>query len=104
MEVKVLGVHPVDDAPEPCALIEVAIDNADDFDWGAVTQEVDGQPRDNWQAPWDEQPLDKEERRWAFFFHYLDDGKPLLTADGPVKLPKSTPRPKHLKAIKYEEP
>jgi hypothetical protein len=104
MAVKVLGVHAVEDAPEPCALIEVEIDEGADFDWGSVTQEVDGQPRENWQAPWDERPLDKEERRWALFFHYLDSRKPLLTPGGPVKVPQPTPRPAHLQNLEYDPP
>jgi hypothetical protein len=102
MALVIKGVHEVE-APEPCWLLEVEVDDSD-FDWGQVTQEADGQPRDNWQVPWDERPLDSDEHRWAFFFHYLDLKKPLLTSDGPVNLPKPSPRPAHLKEIQYEEP
>src|SRR5436190_4802503 len=103
MAIQITGVHQVK-APEPCWLIECEIDNLDQFDWDEVTQEIPRQPRDNWQVPWDERPLDKDNRRWAFFFHYLDCDKPLLTAEGPIKLPRPTPLPKHLKHIKYEQP
>ena len=96
------GVHEVE-APEPCWLLEATVDDPD-IDWGEVTQEIPGKPRSDWQAVWDERPLDDQSRRWAFFFHYLDLTKPLLTPDGPVVVPKPTPVPKHLKHIEYDEP
>ena len=67
MRFAVRGVHPVD-APEPCHLIEAELADAEDFDWGEVTQEDATQPRENWQVAYDEQPLDNDERCWAFFF------------------------------------
>jgi hypothetical protein len=97
------GVHPVE-APEPCHLIEAELTQGDSFDWGNVTQEVPGQPRTNWQVPWDERPLDKAETRWVFFFHYLDLERPLLTPESPVELPAETPLPQHLTGIEYESP
>lgn len=103
MRFTIRGVHPVE-AAEPCHLIEVELSDAEGFDWGQVTQEDATQLRDNWQVPYDEQPLDDDERRWAFFFHYLDLSKPLLTPAGPVKLPAPTPRPKHLDSAEYIEP
>ena len=58
MELRLIGVYLLD-APEPCHLIEIEFANdASDFDWGEVTQEISGQPRDNWQVPWDEQRVD----------------------------------------------
>jgi hypothetical protein len=75
-----------------------------DYDWGAITQEVPGQPEDNWQVPYDEQPLDKPENSWVFFFHYLDLSRPLITPDGPLELPPVSSVPDHLREIKYEEP
>ena len=61
MAIKVLGVHPVPEAPEPCALIEVEIDEADEFDWGAVMQEVEGQHLKNRTLVADDVASDWEE-------------------------------------------
>lgn len=103
MPLNVIGVHPVQ-APEPCHLIEVVLVNADQYEWGKVTQEVLGQPKSNWQVAYDEQPLDSARSRWVFFFHYLDHEKPLFTTEGPVPLPAPTPLPAHLMHIQYLEP
>ncbi len=104
MAFKIRGVHPIE-APEPCHLIHVELPPASSsYEWGAVTQEVAGQFRDNWQVPWDEQPLEDSDSEWVFFFHYLDMEKPLLTPDGPVLLPTISPLPDRLKLIAYEEP
>jgi hypothetical protein len=101
---KIVGVHRVQ-APEPCHLIEVEFDApTPDYDWGKVTQETPGQPRSNWQVPWDERPIDHEGRRWAFFLHYLDSSHPLLTPDGSVSMPQPTELPRHLQDIEYAEP
>jgi len=100
----IVGIHEVD-APEPCYLIEARLSPPEkDLDWGLVTQEVPGQPRGNWQVPYDERPLDQMGERWAFFFHYLDPDRALLTTDGAVVLPPPSPLPEHLKEIEYEEP
>ena len=104
ISMKIVGIHAVD-APEPCHLFEVEFSAPPkDSDWYAVTQANDSQPQKNWQVPYDEHPLDRDETRWAFFFHYLDLSKPMLTPDGPVVLPQVTPLPGHLKHIKYDEP
>ncbi|HEY6322074.1 MAG TPA: hypothetical protein VJA16_11000 [Thermoanaerobaculia bacterium] len=85
-------------------LIEVEITPpAADFDWNAVTQELPGQPRTRWQAVYDERPL-AESGRWAFFFHFLDLERPLLTPAGPVTLPALSPAPERLRTIEYEAP
>jgi len=102
----VLGVHPVT-SEEPCHLIEIAVLGLEkELDFGQITQEADGQPRDNWQVPYDEQVLEEArgKARYAFFFHYLDLAKPLLTPFGPQQLPKPTKMPNHLKGIKYDPP
>jgi hypothetical protein len=103
MSVRIHGVHPVE-AREPCFLIEVELAEPKSFDWGKVTQEDSTQPIANWQVAYDEQPLDADLRRWAFFFHYLDVDKPLLTPEGAVELPAVTPRPAHLEGVRYDEP
>jgi hypothetical protein len=69
-----------------------------------VTQKVPGTPREDWQAPYDEQKLDDLGTRWAFFFHFLDLKVPLTTTVGELILPEPTPMPKHLAEIKYELP
>ncbi len=102
----VLGVHPVG-ADEACRLVEILVEGHDaKLDFGEITQEVKGPPRDNWQVPYDERVLEQRggKSRYAFFFHYLDFDKPLLTPLGPVSLPKATLAPNHLKSIKYEAP
>jgi hypothetical protein len=103
MPIVIRGVHPIN-APEPCHLIELQVADSKSIDWSAITQELADQPQENWQVPWDERPIDDDETRWAFFFHYLDLKKPLLTQDGPVTLPKPTPIPKHLNEIEYDPP
>jgi hypothetical protein len=86
-------------------LIEVCAAPVDaEIDWGAVTQPVEGQPRANWQVPYDERRLQKEENRWAFFFHYLDLTCPLQTQLGDRTLPDPTPTPLHLRSTVYEVP
>ncbi len=102
--ITILGVHYVD-APEPCYLVEVQLDPPEtDYNWDEVTQELPGEPQDNWQVPLDERPLDNTGTRWAFFFHYLDFNKPLLTPNGQIALPALSPMPEHLSNIEYEGP
>ncbi|MBK9163747.1 MAG: hypothetical protein IPM21_07530 [Acidobacteria bacterium] len=100
---KVLGVHPVE-APEPCYLIEVEIDEDNEIDWESITQPSEDVPPLEWQVPWDEQRVNSEQNRWAFFFHFLDVGKPLLVMDRPITFPVPTPLPEHLRKIKYFPP
>ena len=101
---RILGVHEVE-APDPCCLVEVQFEQPEpDYDWAAVTQEEPGQPQANWQVAYDERPLDEVGNRWAFFFHFLDWKRPLLTPDGQVALPSPSPLPEHLREIEYEEP
>ncbi len=76
----------------------------EEFDWGQVTQVRDDVPPDNWQAVYDEQALRAPRSSWVFFFHDLDLSRPLSTPVGPVALPAPTPRPAHLKAVRYELP
>ena len=98
--VQVIGVHPVV-AGEPVHLVELQTD-VDDFDFGNVTQNIPGQPRSHWQVAYDERKVG--ENRFAFFFHYLDMAKPLLSPAGPLELPLEAPIPEHLQGITYEQP
>lgn len=101
---KIIGVHPVA-APQPCHLIEMEIEEqSTPFDWGGVTQEDSAQPRTNWQVAYDETPLNDESTRWAFFFHYLDLSKPLLTPAGRLAIPAPSSLPEHLRHLRYIEP
>jgi hypothetical protein len=100
---RIIGVYPVT-APQQCHLVELELDENDEpVEWNAITQELPG-PRANWQAPYDETPLNNQGTKWAFFFHYLDFSKPLLTAAGVLKLPEPTPMPDRLKHVEYVEP
>ena len=102
--IRILGVHPLR-TREPCHLIEVEfLGYPPDFDWGDFTQTAHGLSRANWQVAYRETPVDDEFRRWCFFMHYLDFSRSLLTPAGPLELPHPTPRPAHLKDIKYRKP
>jgi hypothetical protein len=122
--VEVVGVHPIK-AREPVYLIEMEIHSANAvFDIGKVVQEDESQPQSNWQVPYSEHLLNEDGTkiladdyqiltkpellkgsfRIAFFFHYLDIKKPLVTQFGPVSLPAVTALPKRLKIVKYESP
>ncbi len=110
MDIKIIGVHPIE-TDEPCHLIEVEIQRfGSDFNIGLITQEILGQPQDNWQVPYDEHFLNsdgtldlnkdnpdevpKDERlRVAFFFHYLDFSKPMKTSTGDLTLPEPVEKP-----------
>jgi hypothetical protein len=103
---KVIGVHAVE-ADEPVHLIELLVEgDTDGFDIGEVTQETPGQPKSNWQVPYAERVLEESEgrTRFAFFFHYLDFERPLLTPAGPLSVPPASNVPAHLKDIEYESP
>ena len=116
---EIVGVYPVD-APEHCHLIECWVrDASGDFDIGTITQKLADEPEDNWQTPWDEYVLNDDgttgelatsidalngDVRIAFFFHYLDSDRPLITPGGAISLPTPTPRPERLSFIEYEPP
>ncbi|MFC3120182.1 hypothetical protein [Agaribacter flavus] len=101
---EILGVYPIN-AAEPCHLVEVIVStDIDEFDWGKVTQEGEGQPLENWQIAYDENPINVEKGHWVFFFHYLNLSKPLITPEGKTKIPKPSELPDRLKYIEYEEP
>jgi hypothetical protein len=58
------------------------------------------------QVPYDEQVISESDgkARVAFFFHYLDLSKPLLTPAGTLALPPPKKIPARLKDIVYEAP
>ena len=121
MRIDVVGVYSVLEATEKCVLVELTILLGDEeFDFGKVTQEIPGAPSSDWQVPWLEHRLDEggssgqeqsgsihgptKTTRVAFFFHYLDASRPLVTPGGSIALPKATPRPDRLKFMQYEQP
>lgn len=127
MLVRILGIHAVDEAPDPCHLIELALHDGDgpadgfvptSVDATAITQVVEGEARDAWQTPMDLHRLDGAgasgtpvegfaaravalPARLAFFFHFLHLDRPLLTPAGPALLPAPTPRPTRLAFMIY---
>src|SRR5437868_15475189 len=103
---RIVGVYPVE-ADEPVHLIELLVEgDLEDFDMDKVTQEVAGQPMRNWQAPYNERLLEESEgkARHAFFFHFLNLNKPLLTSAGSLPLPQPSKAPAHLQDMVYESP
>ena len=121
LRIEVVGVYPVQ-APERCHLVELLVHKADvEFDIGSITQEVRGQPKENWQVPWDEHFLEHDKERVinsenpdsppaqtkfrvVFFFHHLKLSLPLKTALGDIDLPAPSAMPERLEYIQYEQP
>ena len=122
--IDVIGVYDVE-ANAPVHLIEILVKNSNSiFDLAEITQEIPDQPRRNWQAPWDEKILDHAGKkiiadyftarekpelwigniRMAFFFHYLDFSRPLMTPFGPITLSNEGSKPNRLSEIEYESP
>jgi hypothetical protein len=106
---------------ESTVLIEVLIRNRDKrFNVGDFSQPQDGVPQENWQAAWAEAYLSEDgERllveRWgdpprvttfrvAFFIHYWNSAKPLLTSYGDVTCPAVKKMPKRLRKLVPYEP
>ena len=121
MRIDVIGVYDVPESIEPCSLIELSVVlNQERFDFGDVTQEVQGVPPSDWQVPWLEHELEDDGTsgkelsipligpagpiRGAFFFHYLDLSRPLRTPAGSIALPESRGRPERLSFMRYEPP
>jgi hypothetical protein len=122
MHCEVKGVYPVD-GPEPCHLVEVEIsDHVGRVNVRGFTQEWPGKPPSSWQVAWDERVLNGDGTedvagrfprevvangaalRLAFFFHYFDLSRPLLTPAGCVSLPPAVRRPERLAFMQYERP
>ena len=123
-EIKIIGVYPVA-ADEPVHIVELSVFDANGiFEIGGFTQEIRDQPRDNWQAPWlvqilsasgdkslaDDYEMPKRPELWhgvmrlAFFFHYLDLARPLITPFGEFELPAESQLPDRLSMMEYEQP
>jgi hypothetical protein len=122
-KIDIIGVYKIE-ADEPCFLIEMVVSNVSKvIDLGKITQELEDQQKENWQVPYLEHIIDekgdkiladdfkfsdpeywKDSVRIAFFFHYLNIDKPLLSPYGNITLPEVTSLPGRLKIIKYEAP
>ena len=99
---RIVGIHRVP-SDVPVHLVELEVDgNPAEFDLSEITQEAPGLRRSDWQAIYEEQKTG--ENRIAFFFHFLDTGKPLLSSAGPLALPPESPIPGHLQGINYKPP
>lgn len=118
---ELIGVYIVDNHPD-VHLIELQFDEAPDhIDVGQITQELEGQPTQNWQCPWDEKylnesgeeiigdyfdlPKDESKTRLLLFFHYLILSKPIRTQYGQLNLVTPYSLPDRLRdKVKYERP
>ena len=92
-------------------LLEILIENADrEFDQLDYTQANPRVSKAQWQVAYEETFLDpkgirKQDPalgrpiRVAFFFHYLDLGKPIRTPFGDVPIPFPTSFPKRLRRV-----
>jgi hypothetical protein len=124
LKVEVIGVYPIE-ASDPVHLVELIIRDSDGkFSFYDITQEVPGQPKDNWQVPYDEKILNADgtsiksdpffnqdtEDDWLgdvriiFFFHYLNPESLMKTPFGDVVLPPESDKPDRLDFVKYEAP
>ena len=121
-EIDLIGVYKVD-GQKDVYLIELGIKaNHEKVDIGEFTQQQDGTDRMDWQTPWDEKFLNEDGTkitgdwmdsptdtsdftRLAFFLHFMDFQKPLLTQYGEMDLSNPEQMPKRLSSIiKYENP
>lgn len=121
MHIELIGIYIITETPD-AHLVELIFDcPPDKVEIEQITQEIEGEPKDNWQSPWNGKYLDdKGERiigdgfsiperetktRLIFFFHYLDISRPLLTQEGELKLISPNPLPDRLKGkLVYELP
>ena len=120
--VKLIGLYSVNENPD-VTLVELIIDKkANEIDIGEFTQEIENEPRLNWQAPFAEKYLDKdgstiigddidlpdvltETTRLTFFFYFLDTTKPVMTPFGQLQLTQKSIQPKRIKdLIVFEDP
>lgn len=106
MRIEVLGNYRIGN--EPWRLIEIqASEVQGPLDFDSFTLPVPGQPRSNWQVPWDERVLSDGERIGevrACFFLFVETDEQLLTPAGPIALPPASERPTHLDFVQFEEP
>ena len=106
MRIDILGNYRV--GQEPWRLIEIKVSGVrGQFDFDCLVLSVPGQPRSNWQVPWDGRLLSEDTERGelhACFFLYVEGGEPLQTPVGPIALPPVSDRPARLAFVQFEEP
>ena len=91
----IVGIHEIE-ADEPVHSIELELTgDIDAFDFADITHAIADQSRDNWQTAYNEREIDSptSNRRFTFFFHYLNLRSPLVTSFGGVSIPEPTPLP-----------
>lgn len=120
--VNLIGLYSVDKNPD-VTLVELLINKkASEIEIGEFTQQIENQPKRNWQAPFfekylnlegtkiigDEYNLPKETNettRLTFFIYFLDVNKSLLTPFGPLELKEKVNQPKRItELIRFEDP
>lgn len=122
--VEVIGVYPAK-AADQCHLVELWLRGVTrPFTFGDFQQEALGQPEAMWQCAWLEHILSADgarvvaateevhnrpelfrgNMRVAFFMHFLDFSRPLITTFARVKLPPQSPMPRRLAVVQYEQP
>lgn len=101
---------------EAAVLVEALVRNRDKrFDVGDFTQPQDRVARENWQVAWAEaylaedgegllverwgDPPNADSFRVAFFIHYWNPAKPLLTSYGEVSCPAVKKMPERLREL-----
>lgn len=121
-ETTLIGTYQVNGQPN-VHLVEATVNTKhSDIDIGKFTQEQDGVDRPDWQSPWDEKYLNEdgtaiignwmdspkgenEKTRLAFFLHYVDFQKPLITPFHQIAFGQPEKMPERLSSmIEYEQP
>ncbi len=122
---EIIGVHKVR-ASQPVHLVEMLVRGSDaPFKIGHFTQTCPGKDESNWQVPYDDKLLSSDgteilldpwsrdsdssphwigDVRIAFFFHFLNFDRPIITPFGDVPVPSASTRPARLRFLKYELP
>lgn len=117
---QIIGIYKIPNYND-VKLIELLIEEPiNEFDPGQITQQQKGQDRLNWQTAYDEKyldlsgnkivgddfdrPQDMDKFRVAFFFHYIDTSKPLISQYGLINLREATDLPERLSGIINYEP
>jgi len=118
--VNLIGLYSVDENPD-VTLVELLINKkASEIEIGEFTQQIENQPKMNWQAPFfekylnlegtkiigDEYNLPKETNettRLTFFIYFLDLNKSLLTPFGPLEEKVNQPK-RVTELIRFKDP
>lgn len=120
--VKLIGLYSVSENPDVTLLELVINKKANEIDIAEFTQEIENEPRLNWQAPFGEKYLSIDGEiiigddfylpefltnttRLTFFLYFLDLQKPLMTPFGKLQLTQKQEQPNRIKnLITFESP